>query len=118
MSKYFGTSGYVLVYAELIRVARGRTVTTYQTIAKLGGLPEHGNAMGKAVGMMLGEITEQELREGRPMISAACVGVSGSPGQGFYGLAEYLGKFDPKSDQPEAFWCQELEATYQAWEGR
>ena len=35
---------------------------------------------------------------GRPMLSAIAVGVSGSPGDGFFGLAKTLGKFVGSGD--------------------
>ena len=43
------------------------------------GLPLQGGYMGAEVGRMLGEIAEDEIRHGRPMLTAIVVGTSGSP---------------------------------------
>ena len=116
MSKYEGSIGLHLVNAELIYAARYRGLTTYQRIAQIGQLPEMGNAMSAATGEVLGLIVEQEIREGRPMWSAVCVGTSGSPGEGFYALAKQLGKLtDDSKAGKETFWLAERKAVYEAW---
>lgn len=118
MSKYTGTTALHLVYAELISAARYRGLTTYTEIARIGGLPIQGSAMAAATGIVLGEIVEQELREGRPMLSAVCVGVSGKPSDGFFAYARELGRFtggDTKADR-DAFWQKEREGVYAAWD--
>src|SRR5215510_11953840 len=89
--KYRGTTKYVHVLAELVRAAQYRGITTYQDIAVIMGLPIQGAYMGKETGHILGEISEDEFRSGRPMLSAVAVGVSGRPGPGFYSLAKSLG---------------------------
>lgn len=68
----------------------------------------------KEVGQMLGEISEDEVHAGRPMLSAVVVGVSGKPGPGFFGLAGDLGRLSDGGDQ-QAFWEQERDAVYDAW---
>ena len=92
--KYRGTTTYFHVLAELGRAAQYRGRTTYQDIALLMGLPQSGNYMGKEVGLILGEISEDEVRAGRPMLSAVAVGVNGKAGSGFFGLARDLGRLD------------------------
>ena|SRR5688572_3754995 len=116
MPKYQGTTAYHLVYAELIRAARYRGFTTYTEIARIGGLPLRGNPMGAAVGQILGEIVDQELKEGRHMLSAVCVGSTGKAGEGFYAYALALKrlKSDTKAER-EAFWQSELRAVYEDW---
>ncbi|MEP0766903.1 MAG: hypothetical protein HRF45_10245 [Fimbriimonadia bacterium] len=69
MSKYRGTTAFHLVYAELIQAVRYRGLTTYQRVARIGGLPESGNAMGRETGEVLGLICRQEVGEGRAMLS-------------------------------------------------
>lgn len=114
--KYRGTVVYHLVYSELIQAARFRGLTTYQAIAQIMGLPLQGSHMGREIGQMLVEIVENELREGRPMLSAVAVGVSGTPGPGFTGLARTLGKLTSEDKAEDmAFWEKEREAVYKAW---
>jgi hypothetical protein len=116
MGKYRGSTAYHLVYCELIRAAQYGGLTTYQAIAQIMGLPLQGSHMGKEVGMMLGEISEDELAQGRPMLSAVVVGVSGSPGPGFAALARELGKLESEDKADEmAFWEREKTAVYKAW---
>lgn len=116
MSKYAGSTNLHLIYCELIQAARYRGLTTYQTIARIGGLPQQGNAMSAATGAVLGLIVQQEQAEGRPMLSAVCVGVSGKPGEGFYNYAEELGLFvGGDKEEREEFWQKQLSAVYEAW---
>jgi len=112
--KYRGTPKYIHVLAELVRAAQYSGTTTYQDIAVIMGLPMRGNLMGRELGIILGEIAEDEVNAGRPMLSAVAVGVNGKPGQGFFGLARELGKITDKADEM-AFWRQELEEAYDAW---
>jgi hypothetical protein len=110
---YRGTKEFALVHAELITAAKFRGTVTYQEIAQLVGLPLVGNYMQKEVGRLLGEISMEEVANGRPMLSAAAVGVSGNPGAGFFNLARELGKLG--DDNEEGFWEAELKAVYETW---
>lgn len=112
--KYRGTTKYFHVMAELVRAAQYRGLTTYQDIAVIMGLPLTGSYMGSATGQILGEIAEDEVLAGRPMLSAVAVGVSGKPGSGFYSLARELGLLDLGAEETE-FWQAQREAAYAAW---
>ena len=114
--KYRGSTTYHLIYCELIRAAQYGGLTTYQAIAQIMGLPLQGSHMGREVGNMLGEISEDELAQGRPMLSAIVVGVNGLPGSGFAALARELGKLESEDKADEmAFWEEERTAVYKAW---
>jgi len=113
-SKYRGTTVYFHVLAELVRAAQHRGVTTYQDIAIIMGLPTTGNLMGKETGHILGEISEDEVKQGRAMLSSVAVGVTGKPGPGFYALAVQMGLMKPEEDK-ENFWGRQREAAYKAW---
>jgi len=112
--KYRGTTEYVHVLGELVRTAQYRGLTTYQDVAVIMALPMQGNLMGRELGQMLGEIAEDEVLAGRPMLSAVVVGVNGKPGSGFFSLAKDLGKFSEIDDE-QSFWEQERDAAYVAW---
>ena len=114
-SKYRGTPNYIRVLAELVHAAEYRGTTTYQDIAVIMGLPLQGSHMGKEIGHVLGEISEDEMNAGRPMLSAAAVGVSGKPGPGFYALAKEFGRFNGSPDEEESYWRRELQALYETW---
>lgn len=114
--KYRGTKEYALVYCELIIAAKYRGTVTYQEIAKMMGIPLSGNNMSRQVGQILGEISEDEVANGRPMLSVIAVGVNGLPGAGFYSLARGLGRLTDQSE--EEFWEAEKKAVYEAWKVR
>ena len=112
--KYRGTTKYFHVLADLVRAAQYRGLTTYQDIALLMGLPLSGQYMAREVGQILGEISEDEVRAGRPMLSSVAVGVKGKAGPGFFNLARQLGRLDQNKDE-SVFWDEELRAAYEAW---
>jgi hypothetical protein len=107
---------YHFVYHELVMAARYRGVVTYQELAKLMGLPMSGNYMSMEIGHILGEISDDEVAYGRPMLSALAVGVSGEPGDGFFNLAKELDRLqDDSKEARQRFWEQEKQAVYEAW---
>ena len=114
-NRYRGTTDYIRVLAELVHAAEYRGVTTYQDLAVIMGLPLQGSYMGKETGHVLGEICEDEVKAGRPMLSAVAVSVSGKPGPGFFGLAKDLGRFSGGPDEEESFWRREIQAVYETW---
>jgi len=115
--KYRGSKEYLLVCCELAKAARCRGTTTYQAIAQILGLPLTGDYMGREIGKVLGEIAEDEVSHGRPMLTAVAVGVSGLPGPGLFNLARALGRLQEDSKEAEArFWEEEKEAVYATWQ--
>jgi hypothetical protein len=68
-------------------------------------LPLSGNYMGNEVGQVIGEISEDEINKGRPILSAIVVSTSGTPGEGFWGLAKEVGKvFEDTPQGRRSFW--------------
>lgn len=115
-AKYRGTREYHLVFCRLITAARYRGTCRYQQLAPILGLPLQGNYLGREIGKILGEISEDEALVGRPVLSAVAVNSNGQPGEGFFSLARMLGKLtttDESGDQD--FWQAEKEAIYQVW---
>jgi hypothetical protein len=111
---YRNTKEYAFIHAELITAAKYRGTVTYQEIAKIIGLPMKGNFMGSQIGHLLGEISEDEVTNKRPMLSAIAVGVSGEPGPGFFTLAKQLGKLPDGMDK-KTFWREQCKAVYETW---
>ena len=112
--KYRGTTTYFQVMAELIKAAEYRGLTTYQDIAVIMGLSITGSYMGRETGYILGEISEDQVLAGRPMLSAVAVGVKGEPGPGFTSFAQQLGLFDGAQSEAE-FWKDQRDAVYRTW---
>jgi len=116
-SRYDGKKEYYLVLAELITAARYKGKVTYQEIAKLIGLPLEGNYMGAQIGHLLGDISEDETKRGRPMLSAIVVNTTGQPGPGFFDLARGLGRLSgASSDEERRFWQSEVDAVHDTWQ--
>jgi hypothetical protein len=116
-STHRGTKEYSLIYAELIATARHRGTVRYQELAALVGLPSRGAFMGAELGEYLGAISEDEVKQGRPMLSAIAVNVEGKPGKGFFGLAMTLGKLaSNRTEDQESFWETEKKEVYKTWQ--
>jgi len=67
-AKYRGTKVYSQVYGRLQEVAASGSVVTYGDIAEMMGLHRQGHNMGTETGRLVGEISEDEHRNGRPML--------------------------------------------------
>ena len=111
VTKYRGTKEYLLVYSKLLTAARYKGTVTYQEVAQIMGLPTSGNFMGTEVGHLLGQIPEDEHRNGRPILSAIAIGVSGMPGSGFFELARSLGKLAGTRPEDERLFLEREKAT-------
>jgi hypothetical protein len=115
-NKYRGSVTYHRVFYELMTAARYRGTVTYQEIAQLMSLPMRGSYLARETGQILGEISEDEVSNNRPMLSAVAVGVSGVPGSGFFDLARDLGVFTGSTKEEEMqFWENECKAVYETW---
>jgi hypothetical protein len=115
-SKYRGTKQYHLVFCKLINAAQQRHEVTYKEVATILGIHIPGNYMGRAIGQVLGEISEDEHAAGRPMLSAIVRRDNGIPGKGFFTLARELGKLSATDTQGEIqFWQDELEKVFETW---
>ncbi|MBL7130840.1 MAG: hypothetical protein ISS45_05520 [Candidatus Omnitrophica bacterium] len=114
--KFRETKKYYLVYSELITAAKYRGTITYQEIARIIRFPLSGNWMGAQIGQLLGEISEDEVRHNRPMLSAVAVNTTGVPGTGFFWLAQQLKRLNNNSKKGrQKFWEEEKKAVYEAW---
>lgn len=94
------------------RVRGGRGPTTYRELCsamKSIEIEPHSYALAH----MLGEVSDDEDSAGRGMLSAYVVSAeTGSPGGGFFELAEKLGRDVGDRD---AFWVAELRRVETAW---
>jgi len=112
--KYFGKEKFLKVYYKLIRTAQKRRTIYYEDVANIMELPTRGDYMAREAGQILGEISEWEHNEGRPLLSAVVTRQDmGMPGVGFFKLARQLGKFQGQ-DEPN-FWRNELQDVYNIW---
>jgi len=114
MSDWMNTKEYFITYSIMINAAQHGGVATYQEIAQANGFPLVGSYMGKVMGELVGLVSENEVNQGRPMMSSIVVSVSGKPGEGYYTLARELGLLHEGEDE-EVFWRRECEKVYEAW---
>ncbi|MDX2138851.1 MAG: hypothetical protein SF123_12225 [Chloroflexota bacterium] len=114
--QYKDTVEYFLIYAELITAAQRRGLVTYGELASLVGLPPSGNYMGSAIGNYLGVISENEVAQGRPMLSALTVDSTGAVGKGFFDIARSVGLFTTEDVEARTqFWEAQKKAVYETW---
>lgn len=113
-SQYRGTREFLLVYCALIRAVRQRRLLYYKEVAERLGIHQAGHHMARQVGQVLGEISEDEHKTGRPMLSAIAVSEAGFPGDGFFKLARRLGKLTDAQAEQE-FLKAERESVYATW---
>ncbi len=112
--KYFSTQEFLKVYYKLIRTAQKGKVVYYEDIARIMQLPARGDYMAREVGQMLGEISEWEHNQGRPMLSGVVIRKDKEiPGEGFFTLAKQLKIFKGRNKQ--SLWQKELKDVYNAW---
>lgn len=107
-------AGLDAIYEELLNVAKGRRVTYYSDIAPLAGLDMNSEVDRIRIAQILGEISKEERRAGRPLLSAVVVLKDQNvPGRGFFDLASSLGLYDGRDDV--SYWTQELRSVHQYW---
>lgn len=115
--QYRGTQKFLLVQSALIQAARERKLVHYKDVAGLIGVPPSGHHMARQVGQVLGEISEDEHKARRPMLSAIAVAESGFAGDGFFVLARRLGRLAATEwDAETAFLRDEQRRVYAAWD--
>ncbi|HMN12995.1 MAG TPA: hypothetical protein PKD55_11795 [Bellilinea sp.] len=113
-SKWEQSKEYFIAYSILINAAQHKGVATYQEIAQATSLPTVGSYMAREVGELLGIISANEKKHGRPMLSAVAVGTSGKPGVGFIPWAKKIGYMN-EGDNEEEFWAEECKRVYEEW---
>lgn len=115
-TQYRGTQKFLLVYSALVQAARERKLVYHGEVANMLDVATNDHQMSRQVGQVLGEISEEESRRGRPMLSAIAVAESGDPGDGFFALARRLGRLlDNDPSAHITFLRSEQRAVYRAW---
>jgi hypothetical protein len=113
-SKYYQTKEFYIAYSIMINAARHQGFATYQEIAQAVGLPTAGNYMSKEIGSLIGAVSENEIKLGRPMLSSIVIGTNDKPGEGYYVWAKQLGVLREGENQEE-FWKAECKKIYTEW---
>lgn len=102
-----------VLYAELIRLARLRSTTTYKEIAFHCGLENQGLRFGP-LAKMLTAVNERELERPAPLLAAVVINKALKlPGAGFFKFARERGLFDGADEW--GFWEQERDRLQDYW---
>jgi len=103
------------VYERLVQAARAREFVHYGPLAKLLGIDMDNPHFAAQVGRVLGEISEDEVAAGRPMISAIVVSRDTMlPGHGFFKLGQELDRVEPGEDEM-AFAIRQIRRVHEYW---
>ena len=104
------------IYEKLKEVARSQKLISYTELnEELNlGLNFENPSDRNLIGGWLGEISEFEVSQGRPMLSAIVVHKEGQsykdPGGGFYKWARHLGRYHGEYDY--IFWATEVKEVH------
>jgi hypothetical protein len=110
-----------LVRQKLIEIAKQRKTIQYQKLSDVCnlGLSMQDEPQDRLeIGRIVGEISEYEFENNRPLLSAVVVSdLANGPGNGFYELSENLGQYSGSRDinKRYEFWINELNKVYEQW---
>jgi hypothetical protein len=106
---------YHLAYEHLKQAATQGRNEPYEQLAWTVGLPLSGEYMSREVGHLCGVLSRAMHTLGLPMLSAIVVrSDTHMPGDGFFALAESLGKLYPGANENAkyCFWERERAAVF------
>ena len=106
------------IYELLKATARAGRLVAYGEVAPLARLHMESQADRNQLAQFLGEISEHEHAEGRPMLSAVVVLADTQiPGKGFFTLAKHLDKYHGNSNiQDLEFFAEEVRRVHDYWQ--
>lgn len=103
--------------ALLVEQAKRSETIKYGELNNLMGdpykleMPSERSRMGDD----LGDISEFEFSQGRPLLSSIVVNINGTPGVGFYEMAQKVELFVPSIQSKKKFLEQEQEKVFKYW---
>lgn len=103
------------VYERLVQAARAREFVHYGELARMLGIDMDNPHFGAQVGKVLGQISEDEIAAGRPMISAIVVSKDDMlPGKGFFKLGQELHRVETGEDEI-GFAVRQIKLVHDYW---
>lgn len=101
--------------AALAECARAKSLISYRDLMQRISSVSFETPHDPRLPQFLAEISTEEAKAGRGMISALVVstGGEGRPGRGFFKLAKRLG-YDVSN--PENFWIEEVDRVFASWQ--
>lgn len=108
-----------ILYDELLRLARNKTLAAYSDVAPLINLSMEIEQHRDEIAKLLGEIAVHEHTHKRPMLSSLVVhkGNDNNPGEGYFSIATELGYFDGSRDRMSRliFWANQVTKVHNHW---
>ena len=109
----------LVLYNELLRLARTQQLAAYSDVSPLIGLSMDNDQDRDEIARLLVEIAVHEHNEGRPMLTALIVhrGNDNNPGEGFFSIAQELRLFNGSRDQIArlTFWANQVTQVHNHW---
>jgi hypothetical protein len=100
---------------RLVVAARDRQLIVYLDLAKLMGIDTDNPHFAAQVGKVLDRLNQDEVANGRPMLSAIVVSKDTMlPGRGFFNLGEQLRLTVPGEDEV-AFAVRQIQLVHDYW---
>lgn len=113
------TEDHLRIREVLIKVAKRKSVINYTDLLKQSGVRlDMSNPHDRGVlGNLLGDISWNEVQEGRPMLSSVALHAGDfKQGGGFFDLAEELYSISlPSADAELEFGMDEMNKTHEFW---
>ncbi len=105
------------IYEHLKQVARNGETVAYSDIARLIGLDMENPGDRVRLSHILGEISTEECKNGRPLLSAVVTYLGeNEPGSGFFDMARDNGLYTGHTEMENlAFFAQELKRVHEYW---
>lgn len=102
------------LYDRLKEVATAQKFVYYSNIAPLVNLDMSLPPDRAEIGRLLGEVSEHEHAQGRPLLSVVVISHDGNkPGEGFFTLARDLGVYTGPDE--DTYWNTELKRVWATW---
>jgi len=109
----------MILYSELVRLAKNNFLAAYSEVALLIGLSMDNEEDRNEIADLLGEIAVHEYKAGRPMLTALVVhrGNDNNPGEGFFSIAHELGLYNGSRDSMDRliFWSNQVTEVHNHW---
>lgn len=113
------TEDHLRIKEVLIKVAKRKSMINYTDLVKQSGVRlDMSNPHDRGVlGNILGDISWNEVKEGRPMLSSVAIHAGDfKQGGGFFDLAEELYSISiPSADAELKFGMEEMNKTHKFW---
>lgn len=113
------TDEHLRIKEVLIKVAKRKSIINYTDLVKQSGVRlDMSNPHDRGVlGNILGDISWNEVKEGRPMLSSVAIHAGDfKQGGGFFDLAEELYSISiPSADAELKFGMEEMNKTHKFW---